>query len=211
MKTEDLIDTLAAGLEPAKPARPSVVLLAGAAVAAVAGVALLLGVRPDLGAALQTPAPWLKAAYTAALAGTAVWLATRLDRPGVDPRPAIAGLLCVIAVVAVWAGFELAMSPPTEWLSEWLGRTWTICGRNILIASTVTAPLVFLSAHRLAPTRPSFSGAALGVVSGGLAATAYGLLHCPESTAAFVATWYTMGIAVAGVIGAVIGRFALRW
>lgn len=60
MKTEDLIDALAAGLEPAKPARPSPALLGAAAAAAVAAVALLLGVRPDLAQALQGPIPWLK-------------------------------------------------------------------------------------------------------------------------------------------------------
>lgn len=47
MKTDELIDALAVGLEPVKPARPSL-LLSAAAVAAVAGVIVLLGVRPDL-------------------------------------------------------------------------------------------------------------------------------------------------------------------
>jgi hypothetical protein len=47
--------------------------------------------------------------------------------------------------------------------------------------------------------------------NGGIAATAYGLLHCGEATAAFVATWYTLGVAAAGLIGAAVGRFALRW
>ena len=49
------------------------------------------------------------------------------------------------------------------------------------------------------------------MASGGIAATAYGILPCPESTVAFVATWYTLGVAAAGLIGAVAGRFALRW
>lgn len=48
MKTDELIDALAVGLEPVKPARPSLLLLSAAAVAAVAGVIVLLGVRPDL-------------------------------------------------------------------------------------------------------------------------------------------------------------------
>lgn len=211
MKTDDLIDALAAGLEPARPARPGPVWLGAAAVAAVTAVVLLLGVRPDLGEALRTPAPWLKGIYSTALAGTAAWLAARLGRPGVNPRPALVVLLCVIGAALAWGGAELTMAPPPQRLAEWLGRTWAICGRNILLASAVAAPLVFLSAGRLAPTRPAFAGAALGVVSGGLAATAYGLLHCQESTAAFVATWYTLGVAAAGVIGALVGRFALRW
>jgi hypothetical protein len=103
------------------------------------------------------------------------------------------------------------MTPGSERLADWLGRTWTVCGRNILLVSAAAAVPTFLSARRLAPTRPAFSGFALGVATGGIAATAYGVLHCPESTAAFVATWYTIGIALSGVIGAVAGRFALRW
>lgn len=211
MKTDDLIDALAAGLEPARPARPSPALLAAAAAAAVAAVALLLGVRPDLGDAIQAPTPWLKGLYTVALAGTSIWLATRLGRPGVDPRPAGLALVSVVAVAVLWGGIEMAMTAPEQRMAGWLGHTWTICGRNILLVSAVAAPLVFLSARRLAPTKPTAAGLALGVATGGIAATAYGLLHCGEATAAFVATWYTLGVAAAGAIGALVGRFALRW
>lgn len=211
MKTDDLIDALAVGLEPTRPARPSIVLLAAGGVAALAAVWLLLGVRSDLGDAMQAPTPWLKGIYTAALAGTAIWLTARLGRPGVDPRPAVFALASVVVVALSWGAIEVIMTPPGDRLADWLGRTWTICGRNILLISGVAAPFVFLSARRLAPTRPSLTGSALGVATGGIAATVYGLLHCPEATAAFVATWYTLGVAAAGLIGAVIGRVALRW
>jgi hypothetical protein len=43
-----------------------------------------------------------------------------------------------------------------------------------------------------------------------LAATVYGL-HCGESTMVFVGTWYTLGVLGTGVLGAVIGKWALRW
>lgn len=211
MKTDDLIDALAVGLEPAKPARASPLLLAMAAAAAVVGVVVLLGVRSDLIQALGGPTPWMKALYTLILMIAAVRLATRLGRPGVDARPAAAVLLAVVAVVAGAGAIEVAMTAPDQRLAVWLGRTWDICGRNILLISAVTAPFVYLSARRLAPTRPSAAGAALGVVTGAAAATAYGLLHCPEATVAFVATWYTLGVAAAGAIGAIVGRFALRW
>jgi len=211
MKTDDLIDALSAGIEPVRPARLDPALLAWAGAAAAAAVALLLGVRPDLTQALQAPIPWLKGVYTAALAGTAIWLATRLGRPGVNPRPALFALLAVVGIAVAWGGIETAMTPPDQRMAGWLGRTWDICGRNILLVSAFAGPLVFLSARRLAPTRPSAAGLALGVAAGGVAATAYGLLHCGEATAAFVATWYTLGVVAAGLIGAVIGRFALRW
>ena len=211
MKTDDLIDALAAGLQPAPPARLNALLLACAAAASVAAVAILLGVRPALAEVLSSPTTWMKGLYTAGLAGAALWLSARAGRPGVDTRAPLAALAAVVGLAVFWGALELLMTPGSERLVDWLGRTWTVCGRNILLVSAAAAVPTFLSARRLAPTRPAFSGFALGVATGGIAATAYGVLHCPESTIAFVATWYTAGIAAAGLIGAAAGRVALRW
>lgn len=211
MKTDDLIDALAAGLQPAPPARLNALLLACAAAASVAAVAILLGVRPALAEVLSSPTTWMKGLYTAGLAGAALWLSARAGRPGADTRAPLASLAAIAGLAILWGAVELLAAPGDERLADWLGRTWTICGRNILLVSAAAAVPTFLSARRLAPTRPAFSGFALGVATGGIAATAYGMLHCPESTAAFVATWYTIGVAGAGLIGALAGRFALRW
>lgn len=211
MKTDDLIDALAAGLQPAPPARLNLLLLASAAVAAVAAVIVLLGTRPDLAGALASPATWMKGLYTASIAGAALWLCVRAGRPGADTRTPLVALGAIVGLVILWGAAELLMAPGGERLTGWLGRTWTVCGRNILLVGAVAAAPTFLSARQLAPTRPAFSGFALGVATGGIAATAYGILHCPESTAAFVATWYTLGVVAAGLMGAVAGRFALRW
>lgn len=211
MKTDDLIEALAAGLTPERPARPDPLLLALALAVATGAVLVLFGVRSDLATALLSPVPWLKLGYMAALTTAALWLATRLGRPGADVRPALAALLGVLAIAVGWAGVELALTPAGLRTTHWLGHTWTICGRNILMVAALAATPVFLSARGLAPVRPSAAGAALGVVAGGMAAAAYGLLFCTEATAAAVVTWYTLGVAAAGAIGAVVGRFALRW
>lgn len=211
MKTDDLIDALAAGLQPTRQATLNPVLLAFAAAAAAAAVAVLLGVRPALAETLSSPVTWMKGLYTASLAGAALWLSVRAGRPGADTRAPLAALGAIVGLALLWGAVELLTTPGDERLADWLGRTWTICGRNILLISAAAVVPTFLSARRLAPTRPAFSGFALGVATGGIAATAYGVLHCPESTAAFVATWYTIGVAVAGLIGAAVGRVALRW
>ncbi|MFW2342678.1 NrsF family protein [Brevundimonas sp.] len=210
MRTDDLIDALAAGLEPVRPARIHPLWIVGALAASVVGVLLMLGLRPDLTVAMTGWAFWLKALYSTAIAGAALMLVTRLGRPGVNSRPALYAVLGIVGVAIAFAGVELALTPSGDWTRSWLGLTWTLCARNILLMSVFAAPLIWLGARPLAPTRPMASGAALGLLTGAIAATAYGL-HCPEATAPFVATWYTLGMALAAAIGAVIGRFALRW
>lgn len=210
MKTDDLIEALAVGLEPVRPVRPPYAAAAGAGGLAVVGVWLILGFRPDLAGAAAGAAFWLKAAYTAALAGAALWLSVRLGRPGAAwRRPALALAAILAVAVAAAVAEQLALSPDQR-LDAWLGQTWRQCAANVLMISALAAPLVFLAARRFAPTRPMVMGAALGVATGSIAATAYGL-HCPEQTASFVAFWYSLAILAGGALGALIGRLALRW
>lgn len=210
MKTEDLIDALAAGIEPVRPARLNPLMLGAAAAAAVVSVVLLLGLRPDLGTAMGGAALWLKAGYTIGVAAAALWLVTRLGRPGLALGFSGWSVVAVIVLAGLAGAIELLLTPAEARMDAWLGQTWRACGVNILKISAFTAPLVFLAARRMAPTRPMAAGAAAGLLTGAVAATAYGL-HCPEATAAFVATWYTLGMLAAAGLGAVIGRFALRW
>ena len=35
--------------------------------------------------------------------------------------------------------------------------------------------------------------------------------HCTESTATFIAIWYTAGILLTTLMGAALGRWMLRW
>jgi hypothetical protein len=56
----------------------------------------------------------------------------------------------------------------------------------------------------------AFAGAAAGLLAGALGATVY-TLHCPEMAAPFIGTWYVLGMLVPTFVGAVLGRFVLRW
>jgi len=62
----------------------------------------------------------------------------------------------------------------------------------------------------LAPTRPRAAGLAAGLLAGGLGAFGYAL-SCTELSPAFVAIWYSLGIALAGALGAALGPRILRW
>ena len=100
--------------------------------------------------------------------------------------------------------------PSSDWLTMWLGQTWKECP---LLVLTLSAPIfagLLWSFRRLAPTRLRAAGAAAGFAAGAWAATLYGL-HCPEVSALFVLTWYSLGIALAAAVGALVGPRLLRW
>ncbi|WP_345772713.1 NrsF family protein [Brucella pituitosa] len=64
--------------------------------------------------------------------------------------------------------------------------------------------------RRLAPANPALAGLAADIVSGASGVLVYSL-HCPETRIPFIATWYTFGIAITGLLG-MIGRHVwLRW
>lgn len=213
MKTEDLINALAASVEPAPPRGLNRRLVACSLVAgagALVGVAVVLGFRPDLAVAVQGPMFWTKAGYTAALALCGGWLFVRLGRPGAPVRGPVIALATVALAVLAGAAVEFAGLPPAARLDAWLGGSARACPFNILLLSALAAPAVVWAARRFAPVRPGQAGAAAGLLTGALAATLYGL-HCPESTLMFLATWYTLGVLLAAGLGALAGPRLLRW
>jgi len=169
-----------------------------------------LGLRPDLAKAAAGGFFWIKAAYTAGLGAAGFWAVERLGRPGVSAwRPAGIGAAILLLFVLVALGQGLAMSAPTR-IVALEGVSWTVCTRNIVVLATPILAITLLVLRQLAPTRPALAGFAAGAFSGGLAATLYGL-HCPEATLVFIALWYTSGVLASGAVGAVVGRWALRW
>jgi hypothetical protein len=213
MKTDDLIAALALdapSIPPRGIERDLLLWMIPAGLLALCGVVFWLGLRSDLSAAITGPTFWAKAAYTLVLGVAGFWLLDRLGRPGSSARRPLILLGAVLTFVAGLAAFELIAMPADDRMSAMMGMSWRVCPRNILVLSAAAAPFVFFAARRFAPTRPMFAGAAAGLLTAGLAATLYGL-HCPEHTAAFVAIWYTLGMALSVGAGAIIGRFAFRW
>lgn len=212
MKTADLIDDLAGAARPVTPASPSrrlAATLAGGGVLAFAILLPWLGLR-SLTTAIALPSFWMKGVYTTALAIAAWMLATRLSRPSgriAGPVIAIAAVLLLMMSMGV---MEMVRTPPVDRVTVWLGGSWSQCPFNIAILSLPFFVLGVLAVRRLAPTRLVATGAAVGLMAGAAAATVYGL-HCDESSAAFTATWYSLGIGACAAIGALLGPRLLRW
>jgi hypothetical protein len=213
MQTDELIDLLSADTAPVARYAPAQRLALGAGAGAIVVLLLVLGwlgLRPDLSTAASGLFYWLKTGYTAALGAAGFWAVERLGRPGVSARrPAGFGaaVLLLFVLAALAQGFSLG--GPAR-LIALRGVSWTVCTRNIAILAAPILAITLMILRQLAPTRPIVAGFAAGAFSGGLAATLYGL-HCPEATFVFVALWYTLGVAVSALIGAVVGRWALRW
>ncbi len=213
MDTDALIDALARDTAPvprhAAPLRLGLSLGAGMAVTLVV-IAATLGFRPDLDLAMAGPMFWMKLAYTGSLALIAMTALLSLIRPEARPPRWLWLLSVPVALLGLVSAHELAAMPQDDWLLVWLGRTWRICSMLIALFALPVAGALLFFARRFAPTRLRATGAVIGLASGAVSATLYSL-HCPEAGASFVLTWYSLGIAVATAIGALLGPKLLRW
>jgi hypothetical protein len=152
----------------------------------------------------------MKWTYTASLGVGAAYGVARLSRPDPGSLRALWWLAVPVLVLAGIGIGELANAPPGEWFAMWLGQTWKVCALLVLLLAIPIFIGVLWSFRRLAPTRLRAAGAVAGLAAGAWAATLY-CLHCPEVSALFVLTWYSLGIALAAGIGALLGPRLLRW
>ncbi|HEX4267493.1 MAG TPA: DUF1109 domain-containing protein [Steroidobacteraceae bacterium] len=212
MRTTDLIDILARDVRPAPPGvvnRKLLAALVAGGLVTFAIVALGLRCQPLLAAA-QQPWFWMKAAYTGLLTVAGAVLVRRLSVPGSRLGAApLAAALVVLVMLTLGVGQILSAAQAGR-VALWLGQTWKVCSPLILLLAIPIYACLIAAIRNLAPTRPALTGGSAGFASGALAATLYGL-HCPEQAAAFVATWYTLGIGAATALGAIAGRRLLRW
>lgn len=213
MQTDDLITLMSASNRPVDTGWLSRVtwLCALAMLSVTAGLILLtLGARPDLGEAWMTLPVLAKAVFGASVAGVALVLFQASLRPGLKPARRLPLVAVPLVIAAGWALLTLAQAPAEQWSALVFGRYWRACLIAVPLYALLPLVTLLLVARRGAPVNGPLTGACAGLASAGLATIAYSL-HCPDDTAPFLATWYT--IAIAGVTGLgtlIVPRF-LRW
>lgn len=213
MNTDDLIVQLTRDVPPVRRHmlgwRIAAGILLGLLVSG-ACVVLALGIRPDIAIAMYGFPFWMKWGYTASLAMAALIMTVQLARPD-SSRLRWLWLMAIPVLLLAGLGIaELVRTPPGEWLAMWLGQSWKVCPWLVLaLAAPIFVGLLW-SFRRLAPTRLRAAGAAAGLAAGAFAATVY-CIHCPEVSAIFVLTWYSLGILLAAAVGALLGPRLLRW
>lgn len=213
MPTDDLIERLGADVRPVARFYAARRLGLGLGAGTIVSAAIMLawlGVRPDFADAMATGPFWVKFAYTLATAASALWLLERLSRPGARNAAQAAGAVAPLALMVLLGLAQWIAAAPDQRERLAMGASHDLCPWRI---AALSAPLLIggLWALRgLAPTRPTLSGAVAGVCAGGAGAFVYAF-HCDESAMPFVAIWYTFGIAVSGLAGALAARRLLRW
>lgn len=211
--TEDLIRQLAADARPVRRGAAQMRLLTGiVAGGLVALLILTLLVGAPLSAVVYTgvPAFTMKLAYAAAMAAAAGLLLFASGRPGQRIGYRLLWLILPPALVGGNAILELSMKAPQFREAALLGTTWQTCLAAVAGLSLPIFGGVVWAFRRMAPTNLRLAGFLAGVASGSAAAVVYALF-CPETTAAFLAAWYTLGILGAGLIGLMAGPRLLRW
>jgi hypothetical protein len=211
MKTDTLIDMLSLNAGPAPRAlaarRLSTAALVGLLVSMLASIAWF-GVIPA--PMFATAVPWTKMAYAGALAMAAGWLTARLSRPAAPLHQPQCVVGAVVVLMALMGGASLANAPSGGRVEVLLGHSWLSCPWSVLALSLPGLAAALWAVRGLAPTRPRAAGFAAGMMAGSLGAFGYSL-SCPEASSAFVAVWYSLGIALTGLMGAALGPRVLRW
>ena len=212
MRTDDLLDALVAdGATRPMPLGRGFVLALIAGITATALVFFAaIGPRADVGQAAHTLRFLLKFVETGALVVAALVLVLRLVRPGGDGR---LGALLLTAVAALLAGadaVELFVVPSADWGRRLVGTNARHCLTLIPLLSIAPFAALMLAARHGAPTRPRLTGAVVGLIAAGIGAGFYAA-NCIDDSPLFVATWYTVAIALVAGLGAAIGGRVLRW
>lgn len=213
MNTDQLIATLTTDVAPVSRhavARRVAVGIALGAVGTLILIGLWLGFNPQLDAVMRGYSFWLKWSYTFSLGLCAVIATTRLARPDSGRLGWLWVMALPVGSLAVVGVLEMSRVPSGQWMPMWLGETWSECPYVVLLLSLPIFAGLLWSFRRMAPTRLRAAGATAGLTAGAWAATLY-CLHCPEVSAIFVLTWYTLGIGLAALVGALLGPRLMRW
>ena len=211
MKTDILIEMLARQAGPAPDFPVGRRLAAAGALGLLASCVLALALIGPLPVTIfYTAVPWIKLCYAVLLLVGASVLAARLSRPVSSTVTAFTAVTTIFLVMLLAGFVNLITTPEGERWSALLGQTWWICPWMLMMLSLPALSAILWAMRSLAPTRLKQAGFAAGLVAGVLGAMGYSLA-CPETSIAFVAIWYSLGIALTGWVGQWLGPKVLRW
>ena len=212
METDDLIRAL--GADAGRPKLALGKVLAAALVLAIVIAAAIfaaaIGPRLDIATAAETGRFLFKFVVTALLAATALPVLFALSRPQDVSRRNLIRLAAAPVLLCAAILLELAAVPSGQWATRLVGSNSFVCLSLIPLMGIGPLALFVAALRHGAPSRPALAGAVAGLAAGGIAATLYAA-HCTDDSPLFVATWYTLAIAILTGVGALAGKAFARW
>ncbi|MBN9584300.1 MAG: hypothetical protein BGN84_17910 [Afipia sp. 62-7] len=213
MKTDELLDLLSTGdvrIDRGSHSRTIGTAAMIGVAAAVAGVAAVLGFRPNFTDLRAIGLLVLKLSFTVTIVALGFLYLTKLARPGGERRTRPV-LVVVPFVVVLGIGLvNLSLAPPSHWEAMIVGDQWLECLLSIPIIAVIPFAATIWAVRKGAPTDLRLAGAAAGLFAGGVSAMAYAL-HCMDDSLPFVTVWYGGTILLCTLAGAVLGPRLLRW
>jgi hypothetical protein len=211
--TDDLIASLTVDVPKVAPGAVGRRVALGLGLGGLGSAILMLawlGPRPDLAQAVMTPMFWMKFGYAALTGLILAAVLVRLSKPAARVGPLAVAAAAPFAVVAAMAAMRMAQAPPEAHHAMLVGHSSMLCPwRIVAIGLPLLAGAVW-AVRGLAPTRLGLAGLAAGGCAGALGAMIYSIA-CNETSAPFLAIWYTLGMALVAGLGAAAGSRLLRW
>lgn len=154
--------------------------------------------------------PWIKLAYAGTLTVAAGWLISRLGKPAASARSSLWAVLLIASCMGMLGLFAYLDTPDSTRHTALMGHSWLACPWNILLLSVPAMACAFRAMRSLAPTQKILSGGACGLFAGAIGAMGYAF-SCTEIATPFIAVWYSAGIALSSLLGALLGPKLLNW
>jgi len=210
MKTEDLISALAADTLPHKSVgqRLARALPVSTGVSLVA-FAMFWGPRADIADVLSSAAA-LKTILPLVLVALAGVLSLALARPRMRSGFRFAALGFFAAVLVAAFAITAARGGVSGLTGALATPSLMVCLLSIPTLALPVLGAAFWALSAGAALRPRLTGAVVGLMAGGLAASIYSL-YCDQDAALFVLPAYSVAILFIAFIGAVVGPRLLRW
>lgn len=213
MKTDDLINALAADAKSVERPITRTVAIAVGAGAVISALLFFwaLGLRGNFAESAVSSLRFVfKFVLTFGLAIPAFILVRELSRPDFEPGKKLWWLALTPALLLAGVVLELFAVPPDQWHTKMVGYNSMFCLIVIPLLSLAPLAAVLYALRQGAPAHPGMAGAVGGLLSAAIAATLYAS-HCQDDSPLFLAAWYTIGIVMITGIGALAGSRLLRW
>jgi hypothetical protein len=167
--------------------------------------------RPDMGAAMETPSFWWKLGSLGVIAVVGAAVAILSFDPVQSPRRGLRWLVCIVAA-AVIAGWFIDASragwPALATRVDW--QDGVQCAAKMIVLSLPAVIGLGLLMRRGAPT--DTAGTALSV---GISAAAWGgfvfVFACPYDDPLYIALWYAVGCGFVSLIALLLLPPLTRW